>query len=363
MTILCLCKEENHRKLLPAYARALRARGVRFFCVDWSPRFDSPLETLLQRCPEKPTCILQVESDFPLLPEELVRTEIPTVCLDVDTYAYTKCRMRWSSLFDHVGVFHPGYEGLFRRSGHPGAFLLPHAVCREFFDQPELSREFEVGWVGLTSGPFYRKRREWMRKLANAFRMNDWRRTYSLEEVAGVYRRSRVVVNIGRDDYPQDANMRVFEVLASGALLLTSLPSELSELGFQDGVHFVGYRQDSEIKPFVRRFLKDEPARARIAQAARKKVLQEHTYDCRADQLLRRLQQYGHRKLAPARAWPETRVHLTYLDFFSAQGVLDCAGAQFRHVAGHGFRQTVEGLALLGKAWMRGFNQRRGIAA
>jgi hypothetical protein len=358
MIVLCLCKEDNHRKILPAYAQALRKRGVQFLCLDRVSRWDASLEEVLEGCPQKPDYIFHFESDFPLLPEGLIHSKIPTVCFQVDTYAFTERRIRWSSLFDHVAVFHAGYETLFRNHGHPGAFLLPHAVHREFFEAQDLPREFEVGWVGQTDGALYRRRAEWIPKLASAFRMSDWKRSYSLQEVAEVYRRSRVVVNLGRDDFPQDANMRVFEVLASGALLVTSLPTELSDIGFEEGVHFIGYQNPGEIIPVVRRFLRDEPARASIAKAARAKVLQEHTYDRRAEQLIERLEAFGQKESAPARRWPEPRMRLAYLDFFAGNGVLECAEAQFRRIAGHGIRETMEGAVLLGKAWLK---QIRGV--
>ena len=207
-----------------------------------------------------------------------------------------------------------------------------------------------MGWVGQISGALYRTRERWVPRLANAFRMNDWQRRYSLAEVAEVYRRSRIVVNFGRDDFPRDANMRVFEVLASGALLVTSLPSELTDLGFVNGLHFIGYQEEREIMSIVQHFLGDEGARANIARAARAKVLAEHTYDVRARELVRRLQSFGDSKLAPARQWPASRVRLTYLDFFAAHGLSDLAAQEFRRVAGRNFRATVEGATLLGKA-------------
>ena len=354
MTILCLCQEDNHRKLIPGYAQAFRARGIQFHCVDWFPPFDSPLEDLLAHFPERPSYIFQFESVLPLMPDGLQHTDIPTVCFQVDTYAYAERRIKWSFLFDHVAVFHPGYEARFRQAGHEGAFLLPHAVRREFFDGPEVEREFEVGWVGATQGPFYRGRHEGIPKLARQFKMNDWQRTYSLAEVAEVYRRSRVVVNIGRDDFPQDANLRVFEVLASGALLVTSRPSELTALGFEEGVHFAAYRQASEIEGIVRRYLGDEAARSAIAGAGRSKVMGEHTYDHRAEQILRRLEQFGGQKLAPARAWPQARAQLMYLDFYAAHGVRDCAARKFECIRGNGLRETLQGAMLLGKAWLKG---------
>lgn len=179
--------------------------------------------------------------------------------------------------------------------------------------------------------------------------MNDWRRSYSLAEVAGVYRSSRIVVNFGRDDFRQDANMRVFEVLASGALLVTSLPSELTDLGFAAGVHFIGYREEREIVPIVRRFLEDEKTRTSIAQAARIKVLEEHTYEARAQQTIERLRHAGDRKLAPARRWSASETRLAYLDFFAANKLIDLATAEFHRIPSRNLKAKLEGAGLIGK--------------
>ncbi len=358
MTILCLCREEHHWKLIPGYADAFRSRGIEFFCVDDSIPFDASLEDVLRACPKIATAIFHFESAHPLFPIGLEHAEVPTVCFHPDTYAFTERRIHWSSVFDHAVVFHPGYEERFARAGHPGAFLLPHAVRRGFFEGPELEREFEIGWVGQTSGEFYTQRAKWLPRLRQEFRTNDWSRKYSVEEVANVYRRSRIVVNIGRDDFPQDANLRVFEVLASGALLLTSLPTELTQLGFQEGVHFVGYRDAAELSGLIHKYLDDESARRQLAEAARTLVLAEHTYDRRVDHLLERISDAKSQEKAPARYWPESRARLVALDFFSAHGLTRCAVTQFRHVAGRGIRETMQGALLVAGSWLKNLRSR-----
>ena len=60
--------------------------------------------------------------------------------------------------------------------------------------------------------------------------------------MAKIYKQSKVVVNLSRDDYLQDANLRCFEVMASGALLITPKPTELSEIGFIEGTHYVTFK-------------------------------------------------------------------------------------------------------------------------
>jgi hypothetical protein len=353
MTILCLCREEHHWKLIPGYAEAFRRRGVDFVCVDDAVPLDATLDEVVSSIGINPSAIFHFESAHPLFPIGLEKSEIPTVCFHPDTYVFTERRIRWSSVFDHAAVFHPGYVEQFAKAGHPGAFLLPHAVRREFFDGPALEREFETGWVGQMGGPFYQARAQWLPKLAGEFRTNDWSRPYTVREVAETYRRSRIVVNIGRDDFPQDANLRVFEVLASGALLLTSLPSELEHLGFREGEHFAGYRDHREINKLVRKYLDDEPTQTRMANAARELVLREHTYDRRVERLMARLVEKSGSRLAPARSWTDTRARLVAMDFYAAHGLTRCAARQFRGIAGRGFRATIEAATLLSRAWLR----------
>jgi hypothetical protein len=183
--------------------------------------------------------------------------------------------------------------------------------------------------------------------------MNDLTRSYSAEEMARTYLQSRIVVNIPRDDFPQDANLRAFEAMGAGALLLTPVPSELTLLGFEEGVHFVGYRNPSDVTAIVRRYLGDEVARQKICLAAREKVLREHTYDCRVETICNLLEKNKGKLLAPARKWPEAKVRRTYLDYFAAHNMIDCATSQLRAIGGHSLKDAALGLAWLTRAWAR----------
>ena len=354
MRILCLCPEDGSWKILPFYAAAFRKRGVEIDFLDWSVPLDASIDDVLSGLAAQPDYLFHPDSGFPFLPNGIAQSVVPTIRLDVDTYAFTRRRIRWASLFDHVAVCHPGFEALFQRKlKHPSTLLLAHAVHREHFDVPEIDREFDIGWVGQIAGPIYRKRAAWLPKLASTFRTNDWSVPHSIEGVAGIYKRSRIVVNIGRDDFPQDANLRVFEALASGALLLTPLPNELTSLGFIPGEHFVGFRDEAELHTLVQHYLDDEKARLRIAQAGRAATLQHHTYDNRVDALLLHLERASSQRKAPARKWPEPRARLMQLDFLSGHDLLPCSQSQFRKIAGHGLRNTVDGAALLARVWLR----------
>jgi 2-polyprenyl-3-methyl-5-hydroxy-6-metoxy-1,4-benzoquinol methylase/Flp pilus assembly protein TadD len=82
-------------------------------------------------------------------------------------------------------------------------------------------------------------------------------------------------------------NMRVFEVLACGSLLVTDRAegSGLEEL-FRDGEHLAVY-DDSNLVDKVRYYLEHEDLREKIAGQGREEILARHTYGHRAAELER----------------------------------------------------------------------------
>jgi hypothetical protein len=353
MSILYLCRESDLNYKEPElFARAFRRRGFNVVCARDAFPVDGRIQDLLDQSQQLPKMIVLAESAHDLLPQGLEAVNIPTVSFQSDTYAYTRRRIRWSMLFDYVVVFHPGFEAQFRNAGHPRVITWSHAADPDLFSRQQEQRTFEVGWVGHTDGDLYRDRRFVLESLSRHFCMNDFTRFHSPEELAQVYCQSKIIVNVARDDYPQDANMRVFEAMASGALLITRLPSELTAIGFEEGVHFVGYNRLDEIVGLARRYLKDERTRTRIAKTSRDKVLREHTYDNRVQTLLRTVESDAGRLFAPARQWTDGRVRTHYVDYYAANRAFDCAHAQWRQIAASDLPRALESGALIGRAWL-----------
>jgi hypothetical protein len=346
MTILILQKEETNAREGTAYQRAFCQRGHRLVGVHAGFPPNGDVSQLLDRCPEQPALILHPEQ-ISIMPQGLTRLNIPTACFQIDTYAYTRRRIAWSMLFDLVFVFHPGYDSKFRAAGHPGAHFIPHAI------EPSLFLAKSLGGCLRLAGWEYRTTERLLPVLSRSFRMNDWNRHYEPEEVAWIYRQSKIVINVARDDFPKDANLRTFEAMAAGALLITVLPTELTQIGFEDGVHFVGFRKEAEIVPLVRKYLLEESARGRITEAARHKVLHEHSYDRRVETILELAKQNGLKFLAPARSWSEERVHLAYLDYFAGNGALDCALDELQAIARLSLGDATRGAGILARAWAR----------
>ena len=81
-------------------------------------------------------------------------------------------------------------------------------------------------------------------------------------------------------------NQRVFDVPACGGFLITDQRRQMEAL-FEPGREVVAYAAPEEISDLVDFYLRHPQARARITQAARKRVIQEHTYDLRMTSLLK----------------------------------------------------------------------------
>ncbi len=364
MNILLLIRHSQLPFYDYGYFVTFAKRGDRLMYVPEDMPFGATLPEILSRCPVRPTLIIGPEwGSFPL-PEGLTEVDIPTLMLQQDTFAYTHRRIRWSRLFDYVVLFHAGFEEQFRAAGHSRVLTMPWAILAERHLGRELERIYDVGWVGR-AGPvpgaeFYQDRQRVLELLRKHFRMNPYwerQRIMTEQEKIDVYFQSKVVVNVCRDDHPFEANERMFETMAAGALLIVRCRNELSDLGFEEGVHFLSYRDESEIVPMVQRYLADEPARRRIADAGREKVLREHTYDVRIAEIERLLKEDAGRFWAPARSWPKHKVRLIYLDAYAAFGYLHLARRQWTQIAWKSLGGAVAGAALIAGSWSRRFRR------
>jgi hypothetical protein len=265
----------------------------------------------------------------PGLPRDLHHSPLPTVCFNIDNFSWMDSRFRWAMLFDHVFVWQPRFVPMFQKAGHPSVFLLPHAVEGRLFDGIETSRRFDLGWVGHVGPAWYARRNRIIPKLAARFQMNDFRRSYSKEETAKVYQQSKIVVNVTRDEFPPEANMRCYEAMAGGALLITPMPTELTELGFREGEHFVGWSDEAQIADLVQRYVSDEPRRQEIAGTGQDLVLREHTFERRRETLRTSLLKQGDQFFAPARHWPLKKIQLTYLEYYYRYQVFSALFQEF----------------------------------
>ena len=118
--------------------------------------------------------------------------------------------------------------------------------------------------------------------------------------------------------YNLDLNMRLFEVLASGSMLITKkIPNGQSDL-FRDGEHLVEYTSTEDLLDKVDYYLKHEDERLKIARAGQELALTKHTYKNRVDKLLETIMvDRSSPGTALVRSMSRKDVHKAYADIYS----------------------------------------------
>ncbi|MDY0305561.1 MAG: glycosyltransferase [Desulfovibrionaceae bacterium] len=106
------------------------------------------------------------------------------------------------------------------------------------------------------------------------------------DDLPGFYPRAAINFNCTSLQMKGAVNQRVFDVPASGAFLLTDRRRQMERL-FEPNREMAMYDRPEDVSDQIRRWLDDPAGRARLAEAGRRRVLAEHTYDHRLAALLR----------------------------------------------------------------------------
>lgn len=147
-----------------------------------------------------------------------------------------------------------------------------------------VAKTCDIAFVGALVAGVHEERRCLLDALQARFKVRAYQRVYG-DAMCRACSRGRFVFNHAA---VSDLNMRVFEALAMGAVLLTNRDSARNGLLdlFEDGKHLLVYDHEEDLVALVERYLADEAGRARIAEAGRAEVLAKHTYAHRVQTML-----------------------------------------------------------------------------
>ncbi len=228
--------------------------------------------------------------------EKLVRLPCPTIGYLIDTHRTLDVRILFSRYLDQVFIAQPDHRNAFNAIGHPYVDWMPLACDPAVHFKPGLTRKIDVAFVGKLDAPGS-ERHGVLKEVLSAFETNDYSRAYTPDEMGEIYSSAKIVLNKSING---DVNMRFFEALASGALLVTDrIGNGLDKLG-QAGIHYVVYDGAEEAKRVIAHYLQHDAERLTIAQAGQNWVFESHTYDHRLRTMLAALDK-GISAAAPAR--------------------------------------------------------------
>jgi spore maturation protein CgeB len=185
----------------------------------------------------------------------------PSAWWVVDTHLTYDRDLEIAGTFEFVFAAQRDGADRLRADGIWPVWWLPLACNPKTHGRIEAAKDLDVTFVGNPGSPERQRLLDLIRShFPNSFTGNAYG-----EDMARLYSRAKVVFNCG---IRNDVNMRVFEALASGSLLVTN---DLSANGqaalFQDGRHLVTYRTDEELLDRIAYYLAHEEEREAIARA------------------------------------------------------------------------------------------------
>lgn len=209
----------------------------------------------------------------------------------IDTHIESDWRLELAKGFDTVSVVHsdglklPWSRSILAREEGKDLFWIPVGCDPEKHSAGQREKIYDgcaiMNFHNGLAGPRIEALDAFFKACGPIFYGN---RTFL--DMAEKYAQSKLVFNRSING---DANMRVFEAMASGSCLVTDWVEDLSRLGFLNGVHYVGYYGPGDLDDVTRHLLKNDDQRERIAAAGQKEVLARHQYIHRMESLLKAL--------------------------------------------------------------------------
>jgi GT2 family glycosyltransferase len=203
----------------------------------------------------------------------------PLIVWAIDTHIDPKRILEKCRSADHVFVAQRDAVHLMRDNGIAASWL-PLAFDEQMHSPRQAAKRWDVCWLAhLNTPPRVRLAEVLAERYPNSLIGQRF-----FDEMAEAYSASRVVVNLS---VRNDINMRVFEAVGCGSLLVTNDLSinGLTEL-FKPGAHLETYGDLDDLLLTVDRYLEDDVQRERLAAAGRAHALAQHTYAHRMRRVL-----------------------------------------------------------------------------
>ena len=233
-----------------------------------------------------PDAILVRDAEYYKIPPGIEQADAPIFCLLGDYNLSFNQMLPILGTFDHIFCDLKGVRILGKL-----AFENCDYFCLYGFD-PELHRDYglpkdwDVVFIGNLKHSVQQEREAQLHQLA---RLRSKYRVHIGTKILGTeYARflnsSHLVFN---RPIRGEANMRFFESLGCGALVLNPHLDELDLLGFHPGEHYLPY---GDLETVIEDFLENWSERRKLEKKEKvRQILQSHTYDWRAQELVKKI--------------------------------------------------------------------------
>ena len=246
-----------------------------------------PNEPLLKHIPDlfAYDFYLQVYSKPGYFPPDICEIYIPKVWYVYDTHIHLDVLATTCHVFDLIFCPNAFDRDRLFGLGIPNVEVLEFAADKDSYfipHRPSKDKHVAIGFAGSVNNHTHLKeRKELLEEVASRFPLKIENRTLSGPRVAEFYSDCRIVLNhaIGHE-----VNMRISEALMSGSLLLTPVVEGIEKyIDIQKSV--ITYNRDNLFDKIAE--ILAQPERFDdIAKYGQQEVLERHTYEHRARELV-----------------------------------------------------------------------------
>lgn len=243
-----------------------------------------PVSRVIAQIGFEPDHVFFVEGgSMQLMPVGVERLDCLTAWYGIDTHMDYAKHLRIGRLFDVTFLAQKEYVERLRADGIRQAYWLPLGFAEELLPSPMPERTIDIAYVGSERVSANPSRHALLGVLRREFSSTRFGPA-SPKEMGRIYAGAKLVFNKSVNN---DVNMRFFEATGAGAVLVTDRISNngVEEL-FEEGKHYVSYRDHESIIQVMRGLLANPQRCAAIGESARRHVLEHHTYRHRAHSIL-----------------------------------------------------------------------------
>jgi len=218
-----------------------------------------------------------------LFPIGLEDIKCPTAWYGIDTHMDYQKHLCIGKVFDISFFAQFRYVERLKKDGLSQVFWLPLAFDAIDINFKETPRSIDIAYIGTTDASANPKRFALLSVLKERYPNNFIGRA-TPHEMAGIYKRSKIVFNWSINN---DINMRFFEAMGSGAVLVTNPILENGlELLFTKGEDHIEFWDRESLFEKIDTLLNDENLRSAIGKRGQEKVARYHCYRHRVEQII-----------------------------------------------------------------------------
>ncbi|MFZ8806386.1 MAG: CgeB family protein [Minisyncoccia bacterium] len=239
--------------------------------------------------PQEKNKILEIKPDFVLAIDYGTHYILdidyhPKAIWLIDTHLSLICDETMVKSFDIIFVAQKeDYEKLKKKFKY--VYWLPLAGDPEYHGKKNLNKIYDIGFVG---GLGMGNRKKFLLKLKREYQ-NSFIGPADCKKICEIYSQSKIIINYS---IKNDINMRIFEALMSGSMLITNRIKNngFKEL-FEENKDLVIFDSWKDLKEKIDYYLKNEEEREKIALSGYQKAINYHKYEDRVKFILEKVEE------------------------------------------------------------------------